>query len=230
METRSRLLSAAAGVIAVHGIEGASVDAIALAADRTSGSLYGQFGSKDALVFELLDHWRDEMAERTAADVVGLQTVDERLAALWRNFARPAGEASEWVRLEHELWRWATREGNADGRRRLADRYRDNCAELADGLRTWQTEGLIDPPIEVDALARVLLSALLGLEMQHRLDPQAVDEATVVRSLCSLVGAAAPPAATRPARNGSARPTTRTRNSASRAVRASSASSDPRGT
>src|SRR6266540_5868445 len=112
VETRARLLDAAAVVIARHGIEGASVDAISDVAERTSGSLYGQFGSKDALVVELLDASKDVVAGRIAAELAAARDLDGRLAALWRNFVEPPAEARDWLRLEHELWVWATRPGN----------------------------------------------------------------------------------------------------------------------
>jgi AcrR family transcriptional regulator len=77
VETRSRLLTAAAGIIAEHGIEGASVDAIAERAERTSGSLYGQFGSKDGLIVELLDRSKDLVARSMFADIEAAATLDE---------------------------------------------------------------------------------------------------------------------------------------------------------
>ena len=43
-ETRQRLLDAAADLFATRGIEASSVDAIAEAADRTSGAIYDHFG------------------------------------------------------------------------------------------------------------------------------------------------------------------------------------------
>ena len=46
VETRARLLSAAAAIVAEQGIEGASVDAIAERAERTSGAIYDHFDGK----------------------------------------------------------------------------------------------------------------------------------------------------------------------------------------
>jgi AcrR family transcriptional regulator len=89
VETRGRLLAAARAAIAEHGIEGASVDAIAERAERTSGSLYGHFGSKDGLVVALLDESKDVVARSMLADIEAASSLDDRLAALWRNFCRP---------------------------------------------------------------------------------------------------------------------------------------------
>ena len=187
-ETRTRLLDAAAAVIAHHGIEGASVDAISDRAERTSGSLYSQFGSKDGLVIELLDQSKDLVSERIAADLATTSTLQERLTALWRHFADPAGPARDWLRLERELWVWATRPGNEEARDRLARRYAGEFSALAAALVEWTGEGLVDPPLPPDALAAALVSTLLGLEMIHRLGPALLDEATAVRSLAAVLG------------------------------------------
>lgn len=195
VETRARLLEAAAAVIATQGIDGASVDAIAEAAERTSGSLYGQFGSKEGLIVALLDGSKNVVAARMSADLAAAASLDERLVALWRNFADPPSEARDWVRLEHELWVWATRDGNDRPRHLLAERYRHEIVPLADELAHWADAGLITPPLPPGPLARVLLAALLGLEMHHRLDPTALREADVVRVLRALLGAVAGPMA-----------------------------------
>jgi AcrR family transcriptional regulator len=189
VETRARLLSAAAVIIAEHGIEGASVDAIAERAERTSGSLYGQFGSKDGLIVELLDQSKDVVAERMLVDLEAATTLDERLAALWRNFAEPPPAAREWVRFEHEVWVWANRPGNEDARDRLAARYRAEFGALAAALEEWVAEGLITPPGTIDRATTVVVGTLLGLEMVYRLDPSAVDERSVVAALRGILRA-----------------------------------------
>jgi AcrR family transcriptional regulator len=169
-ETRTRLLDAAAELFARHGIDGASVDAIADAAERTSGALYGHFGSKEGLLTALLDRWLDEVAAVTAAEVVAAPTADERLAAIWRNFAEP----TPWVQLEHELWLYATRHDATDAADRVAARYRD-AAERVDEFAGRAGVG------------RLVIALMIGLEMQHRVDPDAVDERLAVSGLRALM-------------------------------------------
>ena len=204
VETRSRLLSAAAAIIAEQGIEGASVDAIAERAERTSGSLYGQFGSKDGLIVELLDRSKDLVAQSMFVDIEAAATLDDRLGAMWRNFAQPPPAARDWVRFEHEVWVWANRPGNEDAKARLADRYRAEFAVLAAALDDWTAEGLIAPPGPIDRVATVVVSTLIGLEMTYRLDPSAIDDASVVAALRGILRAcdgAVPPALTASSRS-----------------------------
>jgi AcrR family transcriptional regulator len=189
VETRARLLDAAAVVIARHGIEGASVDAISDLAERTSGSLYGQFGSKDNLVIALLDRAKDLVADRISADLAAAEGLDARLAALWRNFVSPPEPAHDWLRLEHELWVWATRPGNVTARRRLSLRYLAEYRLLAETLEAWGAAGLVDLPLPPGQMAPVVVATLIGLEMTHRLHPKAVGEAAAVQALRALLGA-----------------------------------------
>lgn len=55
-ENRERILREAARLIRERGISGAGVDALTEAAGMTHGSLYSQFGSKERLIEEALDH------------------------------------------------------------------------------------------------------------------------------------------------------------------------------
>ena len=146
--------SAARPTVAEQGIEGASVDAIAERAQRTSGSLYGQFGSKDGLIVALLDESKDLVAESMLADMEAASSLDEWLAALWRNFSRPPAAARDWVQFEHEVWVWATRPGNDAARARLGERYRGEFATLAVALDAWAAEGLIDCRVTPQAWPR----------------------------------------------------------------------------
>ncbi|HZM29942.1 MAG TPA: TetR/AcrR family transcriptional regulator [Acidimicrobiales bacterium] len=193
VETRGRLLAAARAAIAEHGIDGASVDAIAERAERTSGSLYGQFGSKEGLLVALLDESKDLVAESMLVDIEAATSLDERLAALWHNFSRPPPAAGDWVHFEHEVWVWATRPGNEAVRTRLGERYRTEFASLAAALDAWAAEGLIELPGPSEGVATVVVSMLIGLEMSYRLEPASVDEAAVVRALRALLGASGAP-------------------------------------
>ena len=98
------------------------MDAIAEAADRTSGAVYDHFGSKDGLLFALLEGWVDDVAAVTGAELSTATTLEERMGVMWRNVVDPVVGDGRWIALEHELWSYATR--NEEARRYLARRYR----------------------------------------------------------------------------------------------------------
>lgn len=187
--TCARLLAAAAAVFAERGVEGASVDAIADAADRTSGALYAHFGSKQGLLFEVLDSWMNDMAVVVAAELIGVHTLDEQLGALWRNVVSP--ERAVWLRLEHELWRWATRSEETALVERLAARYRYAQEALAEAIGVWAAQGEIGPPLPPGQLAPMVIGLIVGLEMQHRVDPSVANEHQAVTAIRALIGAPA---------------------------------------
>ena len=177
--TREALLTAAARLIADQGIDQASVDAIAREAGRTSGALYDHFGSKEGLLFALLEGWVDDVAAVVAAELVTALTVHEQMAALWHNFSDPAVGDGRWLELEHELWAFATR--NAAARERLAERYRAAWGAI-DADHVWASRA------DGSAVGPVLVGMLLGLAMVRRIDPGTLTDDMAVAALCSVVG------------------------------------------
>ena len=172
-DTRQRLLDAARDVVAERGVAGASVDAVAEAADRTSGALYAQFGSKEGLLVALLDVWRDAVAEVVGADFESESSLSRRLESLWTNFVDPPSEGGDaWVLLEHELWLYACR--NPVVQELVADRYADARERLAGGLG------------RSSAVGALVIALLIGLEMQRRLDPDAVPDDVALAGLQAL--------------------------------------------
>ena len=175
--TRQALLDAAAELFAERGVEGASVDAVAEAAGRTSGAVYDHFGSKEGLLFALLEGWVDDVAAVTGAGLSTATSLEERMAVMWRNVADPVVGDGRWIALEHELWSYATR--NEQARRYLARRYRVVWDALNEGVAEW-VEGAED-------VGPALIGLLLGLEMMRRVDPDAVTDEMAIAALCGVV-------------------------------------------
>jgi AcrR family transcriptional regulator len=178
-ETRTRLLEAAAELFAERGIEASSIDAIAEAADRTSGAVYDHFGGKEGLLFAVLERWLDDVAVVIDAEVATATTLDEVLAALWRNVASPPAGRERWIALEHELWSWAAR--HPEARDHLARRYRAAWSAMEGAASQW--EGAAPVP----GSGAAVVGVLLGLAMMRRVDPAAVDDAVAVAVLRSAL-------------------------------------------
>ncbi len=184
-ETRQRLLDAAADLFATRGIEASSVDAIAEAAERTSGAIYDHFGGKEGLLFALLEGWVDDVAAVITAELVAAATLDARLAALWRNITQPPTGDDRWIRLEHELWSYAARDERA--REHLARRYATAWESVDVAVAEWtQEEGR---PAPANPTGAAVIGVLIGLEMMRRIDPSAIDDRTAVATLRGAIGA-----------------------------------------
>ena len=186
-ETRQRLLDAAAALFAERGIEAVSIDAIAEAADRTSGAVYAHFGNKDGLLQALVADLVNETAAVMDAELTVAVEGDDQLAALWQTFANPPpGPSRGWMLLEHELWLYASR--HPESRSHLAARYAEARRMTTASLAEWQADGQADLPGSAEQVAPLLVALLIGLEMQHRLDPDAVPDDAAVIGLRALTG------------------------------------------
>jgi AcrR family transcriptional regulator len=176
-ETRGRLLDAAAELFVERGVEGASIDAIADRADRTSGAVYAHFGGKDGVLFALLDGWVDDASAVIAAELSTATTLDERLGVLWRNVSSPVAGDGRWIALEHELWSYAAR--NPEAREHLARRYRGAWKGITEAAHDWTGEwGDVGPAV---------IGLLFGLEMMRRVDPDAVTDELAIDALRGVV-------------------------------------------
>ena len=191
-ETRAQLLDAAADLFARKGFHATSAEAVAAAADRTTGALYDHFGGKEGLLVALLEQWIEQTILDTAANVEAAAGLDGRLAELWRGLVRRYSETGDaWLLLEFELWLHAVRdpEMGVVG----AERFQVLRAGLATGFSDWSTELGFDLPAPADELAVQVIALLLGAAFQHRLDATAVPESTVVAGLSRLLGLASTP-------------------------------------
>ena len=191
-ETRARLLAAAAGLFDEHGFDAVSVDAVADAADRTSGAVYSHFGSKQGLLLALLDDWMQSVTTVLFAEVAVAEQPRRQLEAVWDNASggRRGGIAGagggRLPLLEHELWLRAARDPEVA--RLLRARNLEARRRTARGLERW-TAQVDGRPVAPDDQAAILVKALLvGLDMQERLEPGSVDDDTAVRGLAALLG------------------------------------------
>jgi AcrR family transcriptional regulator len=185
-ETRARLLAAAADLFARKGFHATSAEAVAGAAERTTGALYDHFGGKEGLLVGLLEQW----IEQTIVDLTGVLEVepdlDARLGALWDGVIRRDSETGDaWLLLEFELWLHAVRDPQLGvvG----AERFHVMREALGVGLGEWADEFGFALPADGDELAVQIIGLLVGAAFQYRLDPAAVPKRTVVAGLRRLL-------------------------------------------
>lgn len=185
-ETRALLLDAAADLFARKGFHATSADAVAAAADRTTGALYDHFGGKSGLLVALLERWVEQTVLDLTSSIEDEADLDGRLAAMWSGLNRRDGESGEaWVLLEFELWLHAARdpEMGVVG----AERFRVMREGLAGGLSDWGLKFGFELPAPADQLATQCIALLVGLAFQHRLEPALVTRPLVVDGLRRLL-------------------------------------------
>ena len=72
--------------------------------------------------------------------------------------------------LEHELWLYASR--NEAAREHFAARFAEARRRVVESTASWPDDGRSDLPGTPDQVASLLVALLVGLEMQHRVDPE----------------------------------------------------------
>jgi AcrR family transcriptional regulator len=187
-ETRRRLLEAAADLFARKGFHATSAEAVASAANRTTGALYDHFGGKEGLLVALVDLWVGELILELDEDAETATDIDGRVGELWRGLIRRDAESGDaWLLLEFELWLHAARDPEVGiaGAQRLALMR----SGLEAGLVRWSDEFGFDLPAPPAEIAMQVIALLLGAVFQHRLEPAVATQAIVVDGLRRLIGA-----------------------------------------
>ena len=107
---RDRLLAAAADAFATHGLHGARIDDISLAAGLAKGTIYNYFDSKEHLFRELIAAWagritdahqplhtaapvRDQLTALVDADMAVMREIEPFARAAFREVLAPAADA-----------------------------------------------------------------------------------------------------------------------------------------
>lgn len=187
VETRGRLVKAASDLFAQHGIDAVSVDAVADAAERTSGAVYAHFGSKQGLLLAILDEWKQALVSVIGAEFEVANTAQDRLRAVWTNFgASSDGRSAQRLLLDHELWLRASRDPEVATM--LCARYIESREWLTRGFAQWVADGLIDPVVPLGALAGLFKAMITGMAMQRQVDPEAFGDDEAVAALAVLIG------------------------------------------
>jgi len=185
-DTRGRLLAAASDLFAQRGYHAVSTEAVASAADRTSGAVYAHFGGKEGLLLALLEQWIAQTTADLATSIEGEADLDGRLAALWGGIVRADSDSGDaWLLLEFELWLHAVR----DPELALvgAQRFQLMRDGLAGALEAWSEEFAFSLPAPAPTLAAQVIALLLGAAFQFRLDPEAIPTSLVVDGLRRLL-------------------------------------------
>lgn len=181
-DTRARLLHAAADQFALHGFHGVSAEAVADAANRTTGSIYSHFGGKEGLLFSLVDERQDAAAQAIINNVSDAADLDALVRAIWQQVTDSPN--NQWLLLEMELWLHGARDTTIG--ESLASRYAQIRVELDQAVASWaSTSERIDT--RPTAHGAMILSLLLGAALQHHLDDQSISEHDVIRAVHHLI-------------------------------------------
>ncbi|MGH9274822.1 MAG: TetR/AcrR family transcriptional regulator, partial [Acidimicrobiales bacterium] len=164
------LISAAVHLIADRGYQRTTLSAIGDAAGYSRGLVTQRFGSKEGLLWAVLDRLLDSWTLRSAGPRVGSRVGVDALQATVEAYLHVVETAPDSVRAYHALLR------EADGpvpevRRRIAQVNRDERDGIAGWLRAGQAVGTVRHDVDPAAVAVTFLAVIRGTTTQWLLDP-----------------------------------------------------------
>ncbi|HEY5288324.1 MAG TPA: TetR/AcrR family transcriptional regulator [Solirubrobacteraceae bacterium] len=173
--TRRRLIDAAEVVFARHGFHGASVEEVAREAGATTGALYSNFASKEALFLALFEHTAASDVQQYSDVFAAGATPEERVrgvAELWMRILR---ERPDYFPLIIEFWAYAVRQPRL--RSELAARF----ASLRSASAQMVAQGADERGIALsdefaDRLGLLITSLGNGFALQKLIDPEGVPD------------------------------------------------------
>jgi AcrR family transcriptional regulator len=171
-QSRLELVSVAIDCFSRYGYQGTSIDRIARAAGVTKGALYYHFKDKEALLFGALD---DRIGGFERVVVERVTRLRDPVAALYAVADICIEQAT---RSNHRRFMLTLMVEALDTHPALAERFRQMMRRfrefLANTVRIGQSKGLFRADADPALAARLFVSALFGVEMQHYQDPDPV--------------------------------------------------------
>lgn len=168
--TRAALLRSATRLICAHGLDGASVDAIAAGAGYTKGAFYANFASKEDMFLAVLDERFSEELDRLEAALAepgDAVDVARQAAGEWLTYV---DREPEWQRVYHEFTVHAAR--NEPFRRELVAHLRAVRARMAELFARW-AEGLgLEPVLAPEDVAAMTFAMTDGFILDRIVDPE----------------------------------------------------------
>ncbi|MEX0800052.1 MAG: TetR/AcrR family transcriptional regulator [Dehalococcoidia bacterium] len=179
---RQQILRGAAVCFARKGFHQTTMEDICRQTELSMGAVYRYFSGKDQIIAAMAEAGRERHHELLEAMRGGAGTLQslERLAHAF--FSMLEYDAEVWA-LDPELWAEALR--NPAIRRVVGATTRGVRAAIAETVREAQEQGEVNPELDPEAVARVIVSFFEGLVLQKALDPRldVWQYVTVVRAM-----------------------------------------------
>lgn len=199
VQTRAALLEAAGRVFARRGYHAAKLEEIATDAGLTTGAIYSNFKSKEALFLALADTQVDN--RRAEIGTILDQPADAATVATEgaQRFLDFIGNDPDWPLLYFEFWAYGVRTPHL--REEFATRRRAVQGVIADVIGRVEESLGLELPYPTEQIAVGLSAAINGLAFERVADSGAVPDdlfAFMISSLATAIFAAATPRLTPP--------------------------------
>lgn len=172
-QSRRHLISVAIDCFARHGYQATSIDRIARAAGVTKGALYYHFKDKRDLLLGAIE---DRIGGFERVVVERVTRAGDPIAAL----SAVAEICIEQATVSnHRRFILTLMVESLDTHPELSDSFRDMIRRfrgfLTQTFTIGRQKGLFRPDVDPALAARLFVGAVMGLELQHYQDPEAID-------------------------------------------------------
>jgi AcrR family transcriptional regulator len=168
-EKAQRIIEAMRSSVARRGISGSTFEHVAREAGVSRGLLHYYFGTKEALLVEVVRRDTEHRIARLDEPLGNAKSVDEVLGALVANLEDSMkNDPGFWVLL-FDLFTAGRR--NPEIQREVGELFNRTRQHVADILRTKQDEGVISAKFDMDAVVATLFALADGIALQVLSDP-----------------------------------------------------------
>ena len=169
-EKARRIVEAMRSSVARRGISGSTFEHVAREAGVSRGLLHYYFGTKEALLVEVVRRDTEHRIARMDEPLGMAGSVDELLGILVADLEDSIqNDPGFWVLL-FDLFTAGLR--NPEIQREVGELFNRTRAHVAEILRAKQAEGVIAPSFEIDAVVALLFALADGIALQLLSDPE----------------------------------------------------------
>ncbi len=178
-EKATRIVEAMRSSVARRGISGSTFEHVAREAGVSRGLLHYYFGTKEALLVEVVRRDTEHRIARLDAPLAAASSADEILQILVADLQDSIqNEPAFWV-LIFELFTAGRR--NPEIQREVGELFNRIRAHMADIFRTKEREGVLKLRYDADAVVGYLIALADGIALQTLSDPDR-DHAGVIEA------------------------------------------------
>jgi AcrR family transcriptional regulator len=169
-EKAQRIIEAMRSSVARRGISGSTFEHVAREAGVSRGLLHYYFGTKEALLAEVVRRDTEHRIARLDEPLGNAGSADEILQILVADLEDSIqNEPGFWV-LIFELFTAGRR--NPEIQREVAELFNRTRAHVAEIFRAKEREGVLSPRADVDSVVGFLFAIADGLALQILSDPE----------------------------------------------------------
>lgn len=177
-ETRNQILNAALELFSRHGYDAASVKDICDAAQVSKGAFYHHFSSKQALFLQLMERWLLVIDQHIQAARLQAGDIPQAFEAMAGTTGNLYQTADGGFPIFLEFWTQANRQPEIW--KNAVEPYHRYMTFFQTLIQEGIHEGSLDPSVNTEDTARIMVALAMGLLLQALLDPKGAtwDEVT----------------------------------------------------